>query len=1260
MLKFKLYMLSELGIIELIFILIWWYMYYPFLINHIILFGDLGLPDLNSNLISQFFNVNPNYSNIMFIFIFHYDQNILPKLWDNYLLIVPFVTPLGFFYLMYTMNFKRYTRMITTLFYSINPLVILFGISAFEYTSIFLIFPIILAFMIRYHKNNNTSDLINSAITIFLLLFFFGTDYLKFIIFIIFGIIILDILFSGKKLLLKKFKNYVLWLVLTVVLSLPLLISLIESLNIFHHAAVIDAPTISSLIGITKFEYASSNFEVSLYALPYVANQLTYLKYESTWFGALYLFLILFSLASILKCRGEYRKIYYTLFLILSILILFQFGIYNGTFIYLFQIIPDLDIYNYPLFLYITQALIYAIFFAMSYEFINKYLINKFKKAKNVILPLLAIVFLVLLLFSSMPVIDYEHSTNASFALSNEVPDYVLNLTNTLKPYSNSRVMFLPDNTSSLNYAYTGVSYYDVYGFPYGYQNFLSLFPNLTLYKEIAEAFVNGNSLLVGKLLESQDINAIVVLHPLSNYSIISSGTAINGGGIQFNSILNKTGDYTLKIYNNNYALYVFSPVNSLGCIKGVLPNSLNNISYKQVSNDNIVTSDLSYISYSINIHFPTQNYSYSPDQYMAINRNNLTAINRNFSNIQFYSSNNNPLYSWISSLDRNIASIYIRIHHQVNQTIYLRVYPDNVNFLSDNGYLGEAPELSGLGSNILPKSILYSTVFIGVYGCGYDGNVFTYNISFNPLDFRNVENSNLSNVAFYTYNGELLNAHLHGTVSNISTSATVTISFPDGVPYFQRLKTSNGAGYDEFYMGFTSKNTDLNALHSIITYNVNSSKTAINIGYLPHDVKDFGSYNEYDNGKYVFPYFNDYLNESFGSPWQFDIPVGGYGFVSNQVYTPLSYSYFYLTQLHSGQEAITYSDILGGLGVSPLYVSNNTDSALMGATYAPSIAGGGINQEIQQHSTDIGFDSNTSYIGIYKDYNVSTNYVYNTLYSANETNTFTFYGMFYDNGELHFYLNTTNVFDYGSGLTNLMYSDVNSGEMDTYYTSLINESKGNISFGKSAVYQAIYNGIQIQDPAYINNTIIFSIFNGNNSNIQWKVGNYTIIGKMLKYKFLSSGKYTITAFFHNKTYKITETILPLKKESSLNMLVFENTGYHIIKTNFVSNATYVWYINGQIMGKNSPELNYNFNYNGDYSIKVYVVNSYGNYSLSFIINIKNKPTFTLNDVFMVIYNTVLPVIFIIYLASKRFRLLVNIKMAHLLKYFNTYLRFNH
>ncbi len=854
-----------------------------------------------------------------------------------------------------------------------------------------------------------------------------------------------------------------------------------------------------------------------------------------------------------------------------------------------------------------------------------------------------------------MHVIQFENETNPSSAKTAEIPNYMLNLTQDLKPYSNSRVMILPDNTSSLNYLYMGISYYDVYGFPYGYQNFISKFPNLTEYSLIGKAFQNNQTSKISYLLESQDINAIVVLNTLSHKPIKFDGTQINGGGALFDNILNQSIMYTPITWNKDYAIYTFNASASVNITKNAYFPNTNEIKYFPAvlkNNLTIVTSALSYEEYPINIVVPRKNNSITYNQYIKINRTSLKAINENFSNIMFYYHNNTPIPAWIDNINNGTAGMYLKINNEVNQTIYLRIFPKSVNKMSYNGYLGEAPQLSGTGTNVLPKYIKYSSVAVGVFGYGYDGNIYTMNFTFNPSLFSNVENSNLSNIAFYTYNGKLLSASMHGSPENISTSATVTISFPYGVNYF-RMDSTNENSYNIFYIGFAPKYYNLNELHSHIIYNMSSSNTNINIGYLPYEVKDFGEYNKYDNGKMVFPYYNNYLNSFgllFADAWTFSIPVNGYGYlVGLSTYSPLSYLNHFLSNLSQNEKAISYSYLIAGRTASPLYISSNKDSSLMGVLNPIDVKI--INQTMQQHSTDIGFGTNNSNIDVYYNYNNTKSYSYKTIYST-RIKGFNNYGIYYNGTGLQFEINRNNVANYNysnSSSLNLMMSTVGNGIMNTLYTLFENEPVDNkmpiINIGKPEIFQAYFANKIISNPAYVNSTVEFTGFSLNDmsNSIEWEINNKYIQGQTIDYKFTNTGYYNITLFDGNYKYNITEEILPQPNKLALKILNYTGTGDHLIGTKYKSNNTlYIWNVNGRQIQDNSSNLTYNFKYPGSYSIKVFIFNGYGNYSQSFIVNIKNQNKITLKNFALAVYNIILPIILILYLLNKRFRYFVN------------------
>ena len=1243
--KGKLIIFFQIVIIELIVGIIYLFMYWHFAVAHIIFFGDLGLSNLNPPTLTQLFSISPSYTFILFSLIYHVSPSSLPIAWDYYLIFTSLLTPLGFYYLTYTLNLGQGSRMVSTVLYSLNPLTIFFNIGL-EYVGIFLFFPIVLGSLIQYRKNRSLNNIIISSIVISLLFIFMGVDYLKFIVFIVAGIVISDIFIRSERTRKRKMLDYTIWLVLIAIISVPLLISLFSSLGVFSNSAAAGASDINFLVGTTKFEYSSSNFLVSLFAIPYVANPIV-VTYENSWHGVLYLFIILSGLIAVLKYKGIHKNIYYILFIVLILLILFQFGVYNSSLIFLYYRISLMNLYNYPLFFYIMQMLIYSIFFSLFYETIEKFIktrIKHFKSShkKNGIMMLFVAIFIVIILVSEVPLIQYEHSQTSSLTQSNEVPDYVLNMVHNIKPYSNNRVLILPDNGTSMSYLDMGVSYYDIYGLPYGYQNFRSLFPNESRYLEIGQAFQNMNSSNVAKLVEAEDIGTIVVLNTGSNSTIKVSGTSINGGGATFSKVLNNTNVYNNILWNKNYAIYTFN-ASSLNH-NYFFPSQ--NITYSEISNNrniSVVTSKYSYESYPFEISVNKSEKSLTYDQAISLNRSNINAINSNFSNIMFYYSNGTAIPAYIYNIENTTAHIYLKIAGEVNRTIDLRIYPYNRILFSSNGYIGEAPQLSGGGSPVLPGYAEYSVPVVGVYGYGYDGNQFTYNLTFNPSLFSKAENKNLSNLAIVSYNGTLLKGELRGHPTNTSTSATVGVSFPGGVPYFQKDKTTSDS-YNVFYIVFANKTTNLNALH----YNVaNTSQPAINIGYLPYLTKDYGIYGEYDNGKSVFAYYTNYANSvKYASAWDFMLPVEGYGeLVGLNTYGPSAHTSIDLTTIHTGEEVISYANMLGGQTASPLFLSNDTGVSLTGLSQ-PGYQYGGMNASqyaLQNSAWEIGFGSNGTYPGVYLDYNNSGTYVEDILYNSNEAG-FNYYGASMNGTELNFSINGDNIASYDSPYKtlNLGISQLNSGSMSMFYTAVVNEPLSNqmpaVKIGTPKVFQAYMLGKQLQNPVYSNTTVYFTGFYNNSlsGNIEWNMNNVTLYGYTVSYNFTTPGEYNITYVIDGLHRTIVENILPNPISTHYN-LTLESGSHRISPELNPKNGIYEWYVNGIYAGNNRT-LSYNFKYAGSYSISVYELNSYGLTSEHFSVTITKAHTVTVADAFIFGYNLVIPVILVAFIMSKKFR----------------------
>ena len=391
-------------------------------------------------------------------------------------------------------------------------------------------------------------------------------------------------------------------------------------------------------------------------------------------------------------------------------------------------------------------------------------------------------------------------------------------------------------------------------------------------------------------------------------------------------------------------------------------------------------------------------------------------------------------------------------------------------------------------------------------------------------------------------------------------------------------------------------------------------------------------------------------MNEqAFANPWEFNIPVSGFGFLSGlNTYPPLAYSNYYLTTLNPGQEGISYSAIFGGQTASPLYVSQDNYSSMMG--YYPNtsyIFAPNINQTLQQHSTDIGFGSNNSYVAIYDNYNNSATYTSKTLYSTT-VDGFTNYSVYYGGNNLHFAINGNSILNTTTNLSSpdLMTSSVGTGSMNTIYSLVLNTTAGNanINIGRASVFQAYLEGLPVQNPVYTNTSVIFSSFSTGigNSNSIWKINNESFKGQFVAYRFKMPGNYTIQLTSKNKIYNLTEEVVSKPTSSNAIKTCFLGTGSHVISTAGGS-GVYFWYVNGKYVKDNSSKLIYNFPYQGYYTIKVFVLNSYGSYTYSYIVNVKKQSTLlTVEDVMLLMYNTLLPIISIIYLLDNRFKSIVN------------------
>jgi hypothetical protein len=89
---------------------------------------------------------------------------------------------------------------------------------------------------------------------------------------------------------------------------------------------------------------------------------------------------------------------------------------------------------------------------------------------------------------------------------------------------------------------------------------------------------------------------------------------------------------------------------------------------------------------------------------------------NSNFSNILFKYKDGQNIHAWIQSYNRSNLDVWLNISNMIegNETIYLAIYNKSTNFFSNNGYTGEAPELSPIygeyndAKSVFPYSIFF------------------------------------------------------------------------------------------------------------------------------------------------------------------------------------------------------------------------------------------------------------------------------------------------------------------------------------------------------------------------------------------------------------------------------------------------------------------------------------------------------------------------------------------------------------------------
>ncbi len=515
-----------------------------------IIIGDSSLFNVNSSaqfMLSQqspwlialtliFYKINPDIFGL-----FYNGFNIIPML----------MMPITMYILLTKLQFSIPSKILGSILYVINPMILLWG--GWEYAGPLMFLPLIIIPMISYSDDRKFIHLINSGIFLFLFMDILGVSQIKLIWPVVAFILLYLILYSARQNLLKTLVHTLFFILFTFVISLPIIIITYGQFNVYSNNFHQASSNIYNIeIGIVKYVYSASNLQNSIMGLnAYPGSPLQTSGYISSFQIAGWFLIVILGLAASLLYEGKYKLLYKILFTLDVILVIFQFGVYNGTFLFLFRY-DFAFIYNYPLFVNMMQVFIYSLFFSILIDKLYRGEINVIQNKRLFWLNtknkarILAILAVLLILFSSMPIIEYSHAQSDK-SQKYAMPAYWYEIWDVLSSYQDSRVLVLPNNGTTMTYLDGGVPYGNVYGLPYNYWSFASEFPNASTFSSIIQDFYNSNISKLAMMLESQNVGVVVVVNMKNNSPPTLLGNLnINGGGKYFAAEINQTGIFSI------------------------------------------------------------------------------------------------------------------------------------------------------------------------------------------------------------------------------------------------------------------------------------------------------------------------------------------------------------------------------------------------------------------------------------------------------------------------------------------------------------------------------------------------------------------------------------------------------------------------------------------------------------------------------------------------------------------------------------------
>lgn len=597
-------------------------LFHRYLILEPLSFSDVSVPYLGGTFLETMSSPYPWYR-LFSQFAFYVQPNTYGFTLNSLNLFLPILMPPSMYFLLLELNVVRRARLICSLLYYFNPIVLpLIGVDL-NWSLYYIFIPLIVRELIHYRKYGRFSHLVFSVIFVELLVQFDyamgGLATLRVVVpsvaLLLGGILI----FPKVKKRLSIVKDYVSATGIFLLLSYyPVLLffSGNDGLTAAGTGAVSGSQSgigfIDFHLGNLLYTYASQNILYSLTGLTlYPGGSWATLGYgiSGTFFPLtlLWLVIILFAYYATFTTIDE-NSIYYW-FLALSglIVVAIETAIYYNAGLQLFVHFPILFLYEYPFFFNSILAFVYVLMIARLVDSMMKGPFNlkgkslssifrnfhtdtqvdkveienstmmvlknglSRRKRESLLSVIASLVVVITLLSCSIPILNSDwQQSNVSVGPNSYQPYYF----NSLVRFFNSdsgvyRVLCLPLNYSTYNEMLSAIPSSNLLYYPYAFVNSNpSYFINHSLFQSMLSVFQNGRpDTNLTKYFAQLDVKYVVILNPFISFPITIDNDYINGGGSNFLRFFMNYTNFTTITTNANFSIlknpYFDSPLST-------------------------------------------------------------------------------------------------------------------------------------------------------------------------------------------------------------------------------------------------------------------------------------------------------------------------------------------------------------------------------------------------------------------------------------------------------------------------------------------------------------------------------------------------------------------------------------------------------------------------------------------------------------------------------------------------------------------------